>query len=94
MVRKLYSAMLLICDPDTGSVRSFYSSEGCLGRQLAYGDGGELLWDVESISGAFFSPATNSFTIGGNCDVYRCSFSPQGELLSREATGESVIFRR
>lgn len=94
MVRECYTALLLICEPDTGRVRSFYSSEGCLGGKLEYGDGGELLWDVESISGTFFSPATNSFTIGGNCDVYRCSFSPEGELLSREATGESVLFRK
>ena len=88
MVRDNYTAMLLVCDPSAGTPLEFYSAEGSRGYKLALGADGTLVWDVESISYTFFSPATNAFTIGGSCDVYRYTFGKAGSLLSQEETGE------
>ena len=36
----------------------------------------------------FYSPFTNSFTIGGTCEVFRYAFDTAGNLLRQEDTGE------
>lgn len=94
MVRDNYTAMLLVCDPNTGIPQEFYSAKGSIGGKIAVSDSGRLLWDVESITTTFFSPATSSFTIGGTCSVFRYTFDDVGRLLSQEKTGEVTNFRR
>ncbi len=94
MVRGQYTAILLVCDSGYKTPATFYSVKGSLGGALSVNAGGELEWDVESITTTFFSPATNSFTIGGQCAVYRYTFDENGTLLGRDDTGETVPYRR
>ena len=94
MVRDNYTALLLICDPKSGTPLEFYSAEGSLGGKLAVSEDGQLLWDVESIVSTYFSPATSSFTIGGSCEVFRYAFGSDGALLSQEKTGEVTPYHR
>lgn len=94
MVRDNYTAVLLLCDPEGGAPEAFYSVKGSLGGKLAVNDTGELAWDVESIVDTFFSSATNSFTIGGTCQVFCYNFDSSGGLLSREDTGETTPYYR
>lgn len=94
MVRENYTAMLLVCDPDSGTPHEFYLVKGSIGGDLSLSDSGNLLWDVESITTTFFSPATNSFTIGGTCYVFRYTFDDFGILVSQEKTGEVTDYRR
>ena len=94
MVRENYTAMLLVCDPVSGTPQEFYSVKGSLGSELAVSDTGELLWNVESITSTFFSPATSSFTIGGTSCVYQYTFDNSGQLIRQEKTGEIVEYRR
>ena len=94
MVRDNYTAMLLICDSNTGTPKEFYSVKGSLGGKLSLSNSGNLLWDAESITTTFFSPATSSFTIGGSSYVFRYTFDSCGKLVSQEKTGEIVNFRR
>ncbi len=94
MVRDNYTAMLLICEPDEGIPQEFYSVKGSLGGKLALDSEGRLLWDVESITTTFFSPATSSFTIGGTNYVFRYTFDNNGTLISQEKTGETTIYRK
>jgi hypothetical protein len=94
MVRDNYTAILLICDPNVGIPREFYSVKGSLGGKLSMSDSGMLLWDVESITTTFFSPATSSFTIGGTCYVFQYAFDADGMLISHEKTGEITSYRR
>ena len=93
MVRDNYEAVLLLCDPEGGSPRTFYSVKGSLGGKLNVNED-QLEWDVESINGTFFSPATDSFTIGGSCKVFRYTFSSTGAMTEQKDTGETVPFRR
>lgn len=94
VVRDNYTAVLFLCDPDSGIPRSYYSVPGSLGGKLSLSDDGMLLWDVESITTTFFSPATSSFTIGGTSCVFRYTFDASGTLISQDQTGETVNFRR
>ena len=94
MVRDNYTAMLLVCEPKTGKPQEFYSVNGSLGGKLSVSDTGNLIWDVESITSTFFSPATSSFTIGGTSYVFRYAFDTSGLLISQEKTNEVVNFRR
>ncbi|MBR5428184.1 MAG: hypothetical protein IK118_07540, partial [Clostridia bacterium] len=94
LVRDNYTAILLVCDPEGGAPKTFYSVKGSLGGKLSVNDAGRLEWDVESITSTFFSPATSSFTIGGSCKVFRYTFDTTGELAERKDTGDTVPYRR
>lgn len=94
IVRDNYTAMLLICDPEGGTPKTFYSVKGSLGGALSVNTSGQLEWNVESITTTFFSPATSSFTIGGNCTVFCYTFNADGNLIGQEDTGNTVPYRR
>lgn len=94
IVRDNYTAMLLICDPEGGALKTFYSVKGSLGGNLSVNAAGELEWNVDSIITTFFSPATSSFTIGGNCAVFCYTFDSEGNLTGQTDTGNQVPYRR
>jgi hypothetical protein len=94
MMRDNYTALLLVCDPDGGQPETFYQVEGSLGGKLSVSERGELLWDVESFTSTFFSPATSAFSIGGTCQVYRYTFDGSGTLVSQVKTDETTVYRR
>ena len=89
-----YTAILLVCDPSSGTPKEFYSVKGSLGGKLDLSDSGKLLWDVERITNTFYSPATSSFTIGGTCHVFRYTFNSSGLIVNQEKTGETTAFRK
>lgn len=94
LVRQNYTAILLVCEPDSGVPEKFYSVTGSLGGALKVDENGQLIWDVESIGSTFYSPVTSSFIIGGVSLVFRYCFDASGLLISQEATGETAAFRR
>ena len=94
IVRDNYTAMLLICDPEGGAPKTFYSVKGSLGGDLSVNTSGQLEWNVESITTTFFSPATSSFSIGGNCAVFCYTFDAEGNLTGQTNTGNTVPYRR
>ena len=94
IVRDNYTAVLLLCNPSDGTAEAFYSVEGSLGGKLSVTDAGELAWNVESITTTFFSPATDSFTIGGNSKVFRYYFDTAGVVVRQVDTGEEIPYRR
>ena len=83
-----------MCDPEGGDPKTFYSVKGSLGGKLSVNDSGLLEWDVESVTSTFFSPAADSFTIGGSCKVFRYTFDAAGTLTGQTDTGETVPYRR
>ena len=92
-VRALYEAKLLQREPD-GTVSELCSVPGAIGSILSAGADGSLIWNVDSIISTFYSPATNSFTVGGACRVDRYRFASAGAGPSVEQTGAVTIFRR
>lgn len=93
-IRNKYTAVLLVCDTSSSTAKTFYSVKGSLGQKLHLSKTGDLVWDVESITDTFFSPATSSFSIGGASYIYQYTFDVNGQLLNQEKTGEVVDFRR
>lgn len=94
LVRDNYTAVLLICDPEGGAPKTFYSVKGSLGGKLSESDSGQLEWEAESITSTFFSPATSSFTVGGTCKVFRYTFDKSGKLMAQTDTGDTVPYAR
>jgi hypothetical protein len=94
LVRENYTALLLLCDPEGGSPKTFYSVKGSLGESLSVNDSGQLEWHVDSVTSTFFSPATNSFTIGDTCKVFSYTFDAAGNLTEQKDTGDTVPYRR
>ncbi len=93
-VQNNYTAVLLVCDGEDRLPKNFYSVEGSVCGELSVSENGEMLWETEYISEAYYSPATSSFSIGGACIVYRHSFDADGSLVKTEKTGEVTGFRR
>ena len=94
LLRKNYTALLLVCDSATGTPKEFYSVSGSLGGELDVSEAGELVWDVESITSSFFSPYTNAYTVAGTCYVFRYTFDTEGALKSQQKTDEITSFWR
>lgn len=94
MLREQYTAVLFLCDPDSGEPTQFYSVEGALGADLTVSDDGQLCWDTEHFTEAIFSPATSSFTIAADCAILRYTFAADGTLLGETDTGEVSGYRR
>lgn len=91
VVRSNYNAVLLVCDPNSGTPKEFYSIDGSFGGALTVNNG-MLLWNVESITTTRYSPMTNAFTIAGSCSVFRYTFHSSGTLIEQEQTDEIVSF--
>ena len=94
LMRNIFTATLLVCDPVSGIPQTFYTVKGSFGSKLSIKEDGNLLWNVESITDSFFSPITSSFSIGGVSYVYKYTFSSNGNIISQEKTGEIIQFRK
>lgn len=94
MLREQYTAVLFLCDPESGTPEQFYTVDGALGASLTVDDNGNLCWDTEHFTSAIFSPATSSFTIAADCAILRYAFAPDGGLLGETDTGEVSGYRR
>ena len=93
LLRRHFTAVLLVCDPDAGNPQTFTSVPGCLAGELT-ASAGRLEWNVMTFRGAVFSPATSAFTIAADCGVTRYLYDSAGTLLGREKTGETTVYRR
>lgn len=93
-LRENYTAVLLVCDAESGLPDEFYSVEGSVCGELALSENGKMLWETQYIYEAYYSPATSSFSIGGASVVYKHTFDEQGKLVNTEKTDEVADFRR
>lgn len=91
LVRDNYTAVLLLCDPSSGSAQTFYSVKGALGGSV-HEENGRLQWNVNSVVSTAFSPYTSAYSISGICKVYRYSFGSSGVLIGYEDTGETAPY--
>lgn len=94
MMKDHYTAMLLILEPEGGTVNEFYSVKGGFGGALGIDENGDLTWDFDGISVAAFSPATNAFSFYGYTRSVRYRFDGLGEIKDRSDTGEYKQFTR
>jgi hypothetical protein len=93
-MRENFTAVILVCDPISGIPKEFYSVKESIGGKLMIDESNQLVWNVESITNAFFSPLTSSFSIRSTNMIFRYTFDESGALLDQEKTEEFVIFYR
>ena len=80
IVRDNYTAVLLICDTDTGKNETFYEVKGSFGGSLTVNDDGMLEWEVKSITSAEYYPTISAYSIHGRCKVFGYTFGTDGRL--------------
>ncbi len=83
LVRDNYSALLLICNSQTGEPKEFYRVKGSQGADLSVEDG-KLIWNVENIDYAYFLPHISSFTIREESWMYKYTFDESIKLENQE----------
>ena len=93
LLREHYTAELLLCDLEGGEPAVFYSVQGSFGGKLTV-EGDRLLWDVESIVSSLYSPYTNSYSLGGDCEIFQYAFDSNGTLADTVETGTYKTFKR
>lgn len=95
MIQNSYTAVLLLCDPKSGTPQTFYSVKSSLGNALSVNEAGQLEWRVESIASIHISsPYTSSYTFGGVSEVFIYTFDSDGTLIGETDTGKTTPFRR
>lgn len=94
ILKEHYQAVLLICSEETGELQTCYAQHGALGGMLSCNELGYLIWDVETIDMATYSPLTSSFTIGGVNKKVEYIFAEDGSCIGKNHTDERIMFRR
>ena len=101
-----HTAVLLLCDPASGELMSFYSIPAAAGGNLKVQDG-KLNWEVQRfrsiLRGQMIGSSTGEvidkdpfLTIGDygdiECDVWQYAFTFYGQVVGEKDTGKSVDF--
>ena len=94
IVCRNFTAVLLICDPENGLLRTFYSVKGSLGADLSIENSGELEWTVKSFVSTHFSPYTSAHTISGKCKDFHYVFDSEGKLKGQIDTNTYSYYLR
>ena len=93
-VRENYTALLLVCDAESGVPQEFYSVPGSRGGLLEIDEAGCLAWEVHNITAAEYFPFTNAYSLSATCYVHRYTFGLSCKLLYRYDTGKITGFAR
>lgn len=94
VVRENYTAILLVCDPNSGVPQEFYSVAGSLGNSLSISEDGNLIWRVDNIAEAIYTPITSAYSLVAHCCVYEYTFDESGSLIGQEKTDKVTGFYR
>ncbi len=94
MVRDHFSAILIVCDLNSGSPKEFYSVKGSIGDSLSISPQGMLLWDVGSLVSAGYHPYFSAYSISCTCCIFQYTFDASGALLQQKKTDKICGFYR
>ncbi|MBQ7324764.1 MAG: hypothetical protein IJW98_03380, partial [Clostridia bacterium] len=91
-----HTAILMICDPETGDPKSFYTIPGASGGKLT-ANGGRLDWEVNRYTEIESVYSEDYYQSSGNlakisADKWQYVFSPYGQLVGEKDTGRSTEF--
>lgn len=93
LFKNYYKAVLLICDKNSGNLKTFYSVDSAIGSNFIL-ENNNLIWNVEYFESMMYSPATSSFTFGGVTQVYNYMYDEKGHFVGINKTDELRVFRR
>lgn len=91
-----HTAMLMICDPETGEPKSFYTIPGASGGKLTV-SGGRLNWEVDRYTEIESIYSESYYLSSGNlakisADQWQYVFSLYGQIVGEKDTGRSTVF--
>ena len=85
-IEKHYSAMLLVCDAETGNALEYHRVQGSLGGKLFLNEDDTLTWCVENILEAYRFPLSCNKTWEVKRQVYRCILDTAGKQIAVQKT--------
>ena len=94
-VKEHNSAVLVICDPDSGNMEMFYTISGASGGALEVSNN-RLIWNVNRYTSVNLFVNMNSHYSGGGsqitveADVWQYAFTLNGQIVGEKDTGNSV----
>ena len=93
-LKKRYTALLLVLDPENCEPEEFFSVKGGMGAEFKIDQQGKLIWSAEMIEEATSSIVANSFVIAGRSRVFEYLFDESGALIESADTGEFAPFKK
>ncbi len=84
-MRDKFTAVLLVCDLDSGIAQEVYTAQGSYGGAVRLSESGEIEWDVENIAKVISSPTINSWSYQSTCVICRYRIS---HYITKEETTE------
>lgn len=99
LFRENFTAVLLVCNPDTGTPEVFYSVEGALGGSLRSKEDNSVSWYTESILSAEYhinrsSSATYTDSFTAVTQLYDYTLSEDGTVIQQTDLGITGSFSR
>ena len=92
IIKNAYTAVLLVTEPEGGEPQVFYEVKGglCDNRPIEIRDN-RLVWTVESIANAHFTPLLNSRVQEWTVTLVEYHFDANGTLVDTVDTGDSSV---
>ena len=89
----MITAMLFVCDPDTGALREFYQVKNAEGSRLE-ASRNELKWSVNRITSLSVTEGEGVLSLNGAAAVWSYRFDTDCRFIDSAETGESVIIKK
>ncbi len=93
LLKEEFTAMLFVCDFESGLPQEFYTAKGAFAGDLSTDEEGNLLWKVESIMSGRYLPYLSSCSFCGESYELMYKFDESGNLVCEENTRNIVTYR-
>lgn len=91
--KRMFTAVILVCDKDGGEPSEFYRVEGAYDGKLEVKDE-RLHWSISRIVSAKCMPMISSRWIDGTSSIWTYVFDENGALVESMDTGESTLIMK
>ncbi|MBQ0101452.1 MAG: hypothetical protein KBT31_01470, partial [Firmicutes bacterium] len=92
LMRENFTAVIFVCDPSDGTVKTYYSVKGSFGGELSVNTSGQLEWTTTNIVNSSYW-YMNSFRYLCACREIIYTFDENGGLIGSKDTGRAVSYR-
>ncbi len=90
--REILSAVLFVCDTESGEIKELYRISGSVGGKLGVNEEKGLIWDVGNAGKVIYDQHASYKPIQVFCQVYRYTFDGVGNLIYHDKTDNITVF--
>lgn len=90
--RELLSAVLFVCDTESGEIKELYRISGSVGGSLGVNGEKHLIWDVGNAGKVSYNPRSSYQPVWVLCQIYRYTFDGVGNLIYYDKTDNVTVF--